>query len=268
MKPELQAETRGIIPIEDLWTRENGEETKARLYPRANFATYPSPTGYDLELVAEDRLDLGALKMSVRNSGDYFFSPHIFVSREKLWISDGHRYLPSMIGLARESGIPTGKILSIDLDYFSKTPKVDLQTGAEELIRAAIAASAEHDLVIADLHEDTQGKPEENNILSYEDTVSATDSGVIRDENFIPFIHTGRTVIIKPAISELSFTLGEKRGILITNPDFLLQEDPINDHDLSLLRYFDMIHLCTSPCYINPVKSFSILKTICTIGIN
>jgi len=251
MKPELQAETRGIIPIGDLWTRENGEETKARLYPRANFTTNPSSIGHDLKLVAEDKLDLGVLKMSVRNSGDYFFNPHIFVSPEKLWLSDGHRYLPSMIGLARESGIPTGKILSVDLDYFSRTPETDLQTEAGELIRAAIAASAEHDLVIADLHEDT---------------VSATDRGIIRDENFISFIHTGKTVIIKPAISELSLTIGEKRGILVTNPDFLLQENSTND--LSLLRHFDMIHLCTSPCYINPVKSFSMLKTICVIGIN
>ena len=189
MKPELQAETRGIIPIGDLWTRENGEETKARLYPRANFTTNPSSIGHDLKLVAEDKLDLGVLKMSVRNSRDYFFNPHIFVSPEKLWLSDGHRYLPSMIGLARESGIPTGKILSVDLDYFSRTPEADLQTEAGELIRAAIAASAEHDLVIADLHEDTQGKPERKNILSYEDTVSATDRGIIRDENFISFIN-------------------------------------------------------------------------------
>lgn len=266
MKPESQAETRGVMLSGRLWKRENGEKARALLYPRANFTTYPSPTGYDLELVAEDKLDLRVLKMSIRNSGDYFFSPHIFVSRKKLWLSDGHRYLPSMIKLAKESGIPISTILSIDLDYFSKTPEVNLQTEAEELIRAAIAASAEHDLVIADFHEDTQGKPKGKNILSYENTVSATDRGVIRDENFVPFIPAGSPVIIKPAISELSLTLGEKREILVTNPDFLLQENPTND--LSLLRHFDMIHVCTSPCYINSVKSFSMLNTIYEIGIN
>lgn len=249
-----------------LWTREGGELIKSRFYPRANFSTNPTPGGYDLELVVKDRLDLQELKISMRNSPnsrqseDYYLRPHVFVPAEKLWLSDGHRYLPAITELARASGIPVNRVLSIDLDYFSKMPPERWQTEATTLIQAAIAASLKHDVVIADLHEDNRDRTERRNLSTYEEIVSATDSGVIRDENFIGFMAAEHPIIIKPPIRELLYTLRTEPEITITNPDFLLAEEPKSPP--SLLERFDVIQLCTSPGYFRAVHAFKALQVV------
>ena len=242
------------------------EKLKGLPYPRANFVTNPAPDGFPLNLEVVDDLDLAKLKLTLKEGKeeDYFLNPHLYISRLNLWISDGHRYLPAMTALLKYLGDSQdknpGKILSIDLDYFSRFAESSLLSESLKLLTGACEAARNYDLVIADLHEDISGlshltRPE----LNYQDVVTATDKGQIRDENFIHFMGIERTLIVKPPLLEFFPTLGERNGILVANPDQLITE---HGGVLHCVKAFDMIHICTSPGYIGLSRAFKVLELI------
>ena len=236
---------------------------EASLYPRANFTIQPLSGGADLSLRTVDHLNLKELRLTFRNGVEnYYLNPHLFIPNMKLWISDGHRYLSAMLKLAELTGISTKKILSIDLDYFARLPDAKIYLEVQRLLKAGSAAADEFDLVIADMHEDLPVFSQPRNVpTNYGEVIAAIDKNEIRDENFIPFLGFDKAVIIKPSLSEFSQALGERKSVVVMNSDQLLNGQD-STSNTSLVDRFDVIHVCTSPCYINSGKAFTVLQLL------
>lgn len=230
-------------------------------YPRGNFTTYPVPGGIDLPLVEQRRFKSSDVRLITRREtpNDYIMSPHVHVPQNDVWISDGHRYVVPMYHLQPAPG----KVLSIDLDYFSGVRDITLEAG--RLLQAACVASQLSELVIADFHEDLPMFGE--SVYSpqcAQEAVDMIDQGEITDANFIASIF-GQALIIKPSDIRHSRSLREERDLTVTNADQLLSGSEYRNIP-NLGDYFDMIHLCTSPTYIHPTTAFNVLKIILKIG--
>jgi len=253
------------IQASSLWEKSPDGYYRTVVYPRANFITYPLPAGADLFLRTADRFDTHLFSVTLRQTrDDYFFRPHLVVPDDKLWVSDGHRYLAAMTGLLAATDKPPRKILSIDLDYFARGGRADLETEVDKVLRAASSAAKDYDLVVFDSHEDIGKSPilgGGKNEFSYEETVSAIDNGIIADENVVSYLGPRQTVIVKPALSEFSQNLGKREDIVITNSD-LLAANASSKADTFLPGYFDMIHCCTSPGYVSVSLAFATLQNI------
>ena len=230
-------------------------------YPRGNFTTYPIPGGIDLSLVEQGRFRSSYVRLTTRRGTpyDYVMSPHIHIPQDRVWISDGHRYVVPMYHLQRTPN----RVLSIDLDYFSGVRDITLEAG--RLLQAVCVASQLSAFVIADFHEDLPIMGEGvSSPQCAQEAVDMINQGEITDANFIPFMST-QTLIIKPSDIRHSQSFREERDLIVTNADQLLSGSEYRNIP-DLKDYFDMIHLCTSPTYIHHTIAFNALKTILKIG--
>lgn len=215
--------------------------------------------------VIEDKSPIG------KREGNYFLSPHFLVF-PNIWISDisdGHRFLFSMIALFRETmGRLPCKILSLDLDYFSRIPPRRIKIEIDNLISAASVALQMANVVIADMHEDVgciSDFIEDTTIrqVTYVETVGMLNRGEVTDDNFLPFVIGRREegILIKPPLIEYSFTRDIKKGCLnlrVFNAEQLISLGK-DFENIPSFTQIDMIHICTSPSYINFDRAFSLL---------
>lgn len=242
-----------------LWKIGTDGEVEAVTYPKANFVTAPTAEGMDLRLIVSDTPDLAKMKINFKGSSgreemfpDYVIRPHLYVPNKELWLTDGHRYLPTVLKTAEEMGKPVEKVLSVDLDYFGRLPEAKMRDEARKLIATAYEAAAHGAIVIPDAHEDDfEARSLNPNGASLGKVVEMTDTGQILDENFIPML--GRqVVIIKPPLSEYALTMRDKPGVKIILPDGSLK--------IPTGSRFDLVHMCTSPGYMQPQKAIAALR--------
>lgn len=236
-------------------------------YPQGNFVTHQLPGEVDLPLEVHDSYHPDLMRALFPNENkeseyfqDYILTPHIYIPRYKLWISDGHKYVVPMAKILEAMGKPTRKILSIDLDYFLDL--TDLQAKTLELLQATCVASNYTDLVIADFHEDlprmSWGYKPPGDLTQ---TVELINSGKIADDNFIPYLGIHQPWIIKPPTLRHAPSFRESETLVVTNAEQILG---MNNQDScpKLLDCFDLIHVCTSPTYIDPSIALIALQMV------
>ena len=244
-----------------LWKAGADGQIEAVHYPKANFVTAPTSEGIDLRLLAVDKPDLSKMKINFKGSSgreemfpDYVIKPHLYVPGLELWLTDGHRYLPTILQTAIEMGKPTQRVISVDLDYFGRIPEKKFKDEAVKLLGTAVEATNTGAVVIPDAHEDDfEGRFTNRDDMTLSRIVEMTNNGQIQDENFIPAL--GRDiVIIKPPLSEYMLTVRQKPGVRVILPNGSMR--------LKSLPKFDLVHMCTSPGYMQPQKAIAAMRVV------
>lgn len=232
-------------------------------YPQLSFTT-GSETGFPGELIISDKHFLPRFEILIKErllhgdcqeSVDYVFRPHLYIPRLKLWVSDGHRFLVPMVLLSKQLGVSPKRILSVDLDYFARIDKSRLDEEVANLISAVCSINEERCVVIADMHEDIPRVETVCTQKDYASAVRALNERKVLDENFISALEEKRIIIVKPPLVEFTGTLRETDSMTVCTRNMLV--DGQDDH---VIESFDMIHVCTSPTYIDPGKAFYCLS--------
>lgn len=260
------------ISKSSLWEKTPEGYYKVITYPRPKFLG----GNFDFSFFTLRTVcSFGELKENIRivevsglrgREGRYFFFPH-FLFPPNIWISDGHRFLFSMTALFRETtGRLPRKIVSLDLDYFSRISPERIDREIDNLILGIRVALQMGNAVMVDMHEDIGyfSKDTDTRQLPYLNTVEMINKGEVTDDNFLPFVVSGEGILIKPPLIEFSLMKDIKKGRLnlrVFNTEQLisLRKDFGN---ISLIGEIDMIHLATSPSYIDSARAFLLLSSL------
>jgi hypothetical protein len=245
-----------------------GDAWESRIYPKPKFAGSGRGVSWNQSLRVADRVNLRDLTVLMDSASpvsdlpfaDYLIRPHLFVPDRKLVVTDQHRFLPSIMALLKETGLRIKKAASIDLDYFSRIPSDRIGSEMGRLMTALGQASKVSDIVVADSHVD--GAETGKSVLgwkgSYKKIVEMTDDDQVKDENCLLYLPEGKISLILPPIISQAYNTGEQRGIEVSRVgNFEGGVEPQTVWDL--LEKIDLLHVCTSPGYIDPKKSMEIL---------